>query len=551
MTTVRLDSFDFDLPREDDCWHLDPPHRVVVRRPAPAAPTEPSVSVQAAQPGLSESVRVEEWAGAKDRDRPELARDGAPAGEPVDEYIRVGINARAAWKEGMGEGVRVVILDNGVDFGHPSLSSRINLAAARDFDHGRNGQGGLHVQGGRIDNRFNAHGTACAGIVAAALKPGVRVVGVAPEATLVPIRISTNFEFKSLIAALAYADDAGDVILLPRHLPWADPDPGTAPAAVAQKAQFSPPASGIAKEEFRKFRAEVRSNSTPASAEEAADYDRKATSSEHKEWQSFKAMSSEELSDALADKDDAELSAILQMAIRDVAKRVPIICASGNDGMRSLIYPACLPETVAVGACNEKGYRSTYSQFGKGLDLVAPSNDLAVEDADVIRLDLDEANFRVRAEEERSARLNNHPIPPNRPRDLRELMALPQTYGWNLERFGELSIATTDHTGDFGYNDEPAGDFCLATGDVGFGGTSAAAAQVAGVVALMIGACLKKHGSNRAVVRANLTPEKIGQILRETANKTCLHPEDRLFEVEFGAGLVDAAAAVEAALARV
>ena len=50
-----------------------------------------------------------------------------------------------------------------------------------------------------------------------------------------------------------------------------------------------------------------------------------------------------------------------------------------------------------MGACNDKGYRSTYSQYGAGLDVAAPSNDLAVQDATVVRLDLDEADFRVRA----------------------------------------------------------------------------------------------------------------------------------------------------------
>lgn len=284
-------------------------------------------------------------------------------------------------------------------------------------------------------------------------------MGVAPQATLVPIRISTNLETDSLINALKYARRVGDLILIPRYLP-----------------------------------------------------------------------------------ESPDLSAIISA----IARKVPIVCASGNDGTNSLIYPASLDGTIAVGACNEKGYRATYSQYGAGLDVVATSNDLAVEDAAVVRLDLDEANFRLRAEEERQARLTGQPLPPGRPRDLKELLALPLTKGWNLERFGSLSIATTDNTGDFGYNDEPPGDFCPATGDIGFGGTSAAAAQVAGVVALMLSACFAKH--DREVVKEYLTPATIRQILQETTYKN-LHPERRTFKVEFGAGLVDAAAAVQAALA--
>jgi subtilisin family serine protease len=37
-------------------------------------------------------------------------------------------------------------------------------------------------------------------------------------------------------------------------------------------------------------------------------------------------------------------------------------------------YPARSPYTVAVGACTDFGYRSDYSQFGPGLDFVAPSS---------------------------------------------------------------------------------------------------------------------------------------------------------------------------------
>ena len=465
MTTVRLDSFDFALPKYDDCWHLDPPHEVKIWRRPLAAP----LGIDQAAPGYE----LEEAAPGYKKAEPfgytsvHAAREEGDDAGPVDTYRRVGINARAAWEETKGKDVKVVIFDNGVDFEHPSLKRNVSLADARDFDH--DSEGRPHEEGGRIDNRFNAHGTACAGIIGAADLEGVQVVGVAPEATLVPIRISTNFETRSLINALEYARDVGDVILIPRYLP-----------------------------------------------------------------------------------ESAELSAMISA----VAREVPIVCASGNDGTDFLVHPASLEGTVAVGACNEKGYRATYSQYGPGLDLVAPSNDLAVEDADVVRLDLDEANVRVRAEEERQARLANRPLPSSRARDLRQLMALPETHGWNLERFGSLSIATTDNTGDYGYNDEPPGDFCLATGDVGFGGTSAAAAQVAGVVALMLSACLKKHDGDREVVRKHLKPDSVRKVLKDTAYKntadqTYLHPEPgrRTFEVEFGAGLVNAAAAVKAALA--
>ena len=91
----------------------------------------------------------------------------------------------------------------------------------------------------------------------------------------------------------------------------------------------------------------------------------------------------------------------LDLAIKEVASRVPVVCASGNDGIAELAYPARLQETIAVGACNNRGYRSTYSQYGKvpdpdgGVDVVAPSNDIPVEDRELVRLDLEEAKDRT------------------------------------------------------------------------------------------------------------------------------------------------------------
>ena len=43
MTTVRLDSVNFDLPENDDCWHLDAPRDVVIKRLPPTALAEAPV----------------------------------------------------------------------------------------------------------------------------------------------------------------------------------------------------------------------------------------------------------------------------------------------------------------------------------------------------------------------------------------------------------------------------------------------------------------------------------------------------------------------------
>lgn len=378
----------------------------------------------------------------------------------------VGINAVAAWKKTRGSGVNVAIVDTGVEFTHPSLAPNISLGEdglpdqARDFDANLDAKGRSIHDGGCIANPFDAHGTACAGIVGAAHREGVDVVGVAPECRLVPVRINANFEPQVLEAALRYAAEVGDVILLARYLP-------------------------------------------------RAPLDRKgANGSEY-------------------EKERNEGLRRLEETLRRIASKVPVVCASGNDGKKGLVFPACLPETIAVGACNEKGWRSTYSQFGEQLDVVAPSNDIPIETRDFIRLDSDEVERRRREKEERARLRVGGTMPKVRAEQAPEYAGLAE-YG-HLAEFGPRAIATTDNLGTAGYNFEPAGDYCKADGNFGFGGTSAAAAQVAGVVALMLG----RHPTLKGDVNA------VRERLRHAASPKFLRSRGDCNE-EFGYGLVDA-----------
>ncbi|MFI7373152.1 type VII secretion-associated serine protease mycosin [Actinoplanes sp. NPDC049668] len=77
-----------------------------------------------------------------------------------------------------GDGVRVAVIDSGVDAGHPQLRDRV--AAGRDFLHGE--------PDGRQD--CVGHGTAVASIIAATPAEGAGPRGLAPGATIVPIRVS-------------------------------------------------------------------------------------------------------------------------------------------------------------------------------------------------------------------------------------------------------------------------------------------------------------------------------------------------------------------------
>jgi type VII secretion-associated serine protease mycosin len=81
-----------------------------------------------------------------------------------------------------GAGVRVAVIDSGVDATHPQL--RGHVAPGRDMLHGD--------PTGRQD--CVGHGTAVASIIAAQPVPGVGFRGLAPGVTIVPVRVSEQEE---------------------------------------------------------------------------------------------------------------------------------------------------------------------------------------------------------------------------------------------------------------------------------------------------------------------------------------------------------------------
>ncbi|MEH2263291.1 S8 family serine peptidase [Nostoc sp.] len=66
-------------------------------------------------------------------------------------------------------------------------------------------------------------------------------------------------------------------------------------------------------------------------------------------------------------------------AIADVLKANPklvIVAAAGNENFNQVSFPAAYTGVIAVGATNIVGNRAPYSNYGKGLDVVAPGGDL-------------------------------------------------------------------------------------------------------------------------------------------------------------------------------
>jgi subtilisin len=130
----------------------------------------------------------------------------APAGEappapPAAQRLPWGIarvKAPAAWTNARGAGVKVAVIDTGIERSHPDLAPRLKggwNAVAKTDDY----------------NDDNGHGTHCAGTIAAT-DDGQGVVGVAPEADLYGVKVldeNGSGTFDDVIAGMQWAVDNG------------------------------------------------------------------------------------------------------------------------------------------------------------------------------------------------------------------------------------------------------------------------------------------------------------------------------------------------------
>lgn len=58
------------------------------------------------------------------------------------------------------------------------------------------------------------------------------------------------------------------------------------------------------------------------------------------------------------------------------SKGVTVVAASGNDGFgRNVAYPSIYPTVISVGATEFFDRRASYSNYGEGLDILAPGGD--------------------------------------------------------------------------------------------------------------------------------------------------------------------------------
>lgn len=96
--------------------------------------------------------------------------------ETIDYNVKL-LGADNYWNKTKGQGITIAVLDTGIDTDHPDLQP--NLRLALDFTHDNSPE---DVVG---------HGTHCAGIIAGC-DNGVGIIGVAPRASLISLKVLTQ-----------------------------------------------------------------------------------------------------------------------------------------------------------------------------------------------------------------------------------------------------------------------------------------------------------------------------------------------------------------------
>jgi subtilisin family serine protease len=176
-------------------------------------------------------------------------------GEPLSDLQwdmrQIGATASGSQRYEQGKGVRVGIIDTGVDGTHPDIAPNFNRALSRNFTHDIPvDANGAEVDGpcehpscvDPVDEDDDGHGTHVASEIASPVNH-LGIAGVAPKATIVNLRAGQDSGFFFLqpsVDALTYAGDNGiDVVNMSYYVdPWlfncAD-NPADSPADQAEQ----------------------------------------------------------------------------------------------------------------------------------------------------------------------------------------------------------------------------------------------------------------------------------------------------------------------------
>ncbi|MES9524964.1 type VII secretion-associated serine protease mycosin [Streptomyces capoamus] len=127
------------------------------------------------------------------------------------------VNLDELWAQSTGKNVQVAVIDTGVDVKNPQLAKAVDASKGSNLLPGENRKGEKIDRGNKWGTTDTVgHGTRVAGIIAARPVKGTGFVGLAPDATIIPIKQNDaegDGTAKTLVDAIKYAVHAGaDVI---------------------------------------------------------------------------------------------------------------------------------------------------------------------------------------------------------------------------------------------------------------------------------------------------------------------------------------------------
>ena len=211
----------------------------------------------------------------------------------IDDWNVIKLSEAQSLVPELGQGVKVAVLDTGIDLSHPAFAGKLDLAHARDYIDGDSVPQEVN---GDLTGKLSAgygHGTSVASLI----------LQMAPKATILPVRVldsNGGGDTATVVSAIAQAvKDGADVINL---------------------------SLGSLKR-----------------------------------------------------------SAAIDSAVKNaISKGVAVICAAGNSGTTSLIFPAATARgndtlgngTLSVGSITKQGRKSAFSSYGSNLEINAPGEDL-------------------------------------------------------------------------------------------------------------------------------------------------------------------------------
>ncbi|MFF9089649.1 type VII secretion-associated serine protease mycosin [Streptomyces sp. NPDC014991] len=99
------------------------------------------------------------------------------------------VNLDELWNQSKGRGTKVAVIDTGVDTANPQLTHAVDASLGANFLKSKDDKGQPIDRGNAKGTTDTVgHGTRVAGIIAARPAKGTGFVGLAPEATIVPVK---------------------------------------------------------------------------------------------------------------------------------------------------------------------------------------------------------------------------------------------------------------------------------------------------------------------------------------------------------------------------